>query len=234
MAGLRASYEDSPEELQIAIHHLSRAVEVDAKFALAHAWLSNALIRMHDYFDPRRAWVEKAEYHYQRALMLQPDLPEAHWARAAILWSPAKNFQHAEAIAALERVLAARPNFDRAHNRMDAICMHIGRFGEARIADERAQRCNPKNRSYNREFICQYSVDLTRAREPGEVWFREAPGNKNALLYCAHSLLLTEDLHQAEDRPARQDDCHANRGAWLRNGTTRGPRDPPGISAPVQ
>jgi TolB-like protein len=200
MAGLRASYGDSPEEFQSAVQHLSRAIELDAEFALAHGWLSHASMQMHYYFDPGRAWLEKAEYHYERALMLDPDLPEAHWARSAILWSPAKNFQHAEAIRALERVLAARPNFDRAHNRMAAICMHIGRFQEARIADERAQRCNPKNRSYNREFIYQYSGDFARAKELGEAWFKESPRNKNALWYSAHSLLLMADLDQAGDR----------------------------------
>jgi serine/threonine protein kinase/Tfp pilus assembly protein PilF len=200
MTGLRASYGDSPEEFQSAVQHLSRAIEFDAEFALAHAWLSHVSMQMHYYFDPHRAWLEKAEYHYERALTLDPDLPEAHWARSAILWSSAKNFQHEEAIAALQRVLAARPNFDRAHNRMAAICMHIGRLQEARIADERAQRCNPKNRSYNREFICQYGGDFARAKEFGEAWFRESPRNKNALWYSAHSLLLMGDLDEASER----------------------------------
>jgi TolB-like protein/Tfp pilus assembly protein PilF len=200
MAGLRASYGDSPEEFQSAVQHLSRAVDLDAEFALAHAWLSHVSMQMHYYFDPHRAWLEKAEYHYEQSLKLDPDLPEAHWAQSAILWSSAKNYQHMEAIAALQRVLAARPNFDRAHNRMAAICMHIGRFQEARIADERAQRCNPKNRSYNREFICQYSGDFARAKELGEAWFKESPHNKNALWYSAHSLLLMGDLDEASER----------------------------------
>jgi TolB-like protein/Flp pilus assembly protein TadD/predicted Ser/Thr protein kinase len=200
MAGLRATYGDSPGEFHSAVQRLSRAVELDTEFALAHAWLSHVSMQLHYYFDPRRVWLEKAEYHYERALMLDPNLPEAHWARCAILWSSAKNFQHAEAIAALERVLAVRPNFDRAHNRMAAICMHIGRFQEARIADERAQRCNPRNRSYNREFICQYSGEFARAKELGEAWFKESPRNKNALWYSAHSLLLTGDLDEAGDR----------------------------------
>jgi len=93
-------------------------------------------MQMHFYFDTQRTWLEKAERHCQRALMLDPELAEAHWARAAILWSPAKNFQHAEAIAALERVLEARPNFDRAHNRMAAICLHIGRKGDGMVGKE--------------------------------------------------------------------------------------------------
>jgi serine/threonine protein kinase/Tfp pilus assembly protein PilF len=200
MAGLRASYEDSHETLQIAVQHFSRAIEIDADFALAYSWLSYVSMQIHFSFDSRRTWVEKAERSYQRALALAPNLPEAHWARSAILWSAAKNFQHAEAIAALDRVLAARPNFDRAHNRMAAICMHIGRFEEARIADERAQRCNPRQRSYNREFICQYSGDFLRARDLGEAWFQESPGSRNALWYSAHCLLLVGDLAEAGKR----------------------------------
>ena len=75
-------------------------------------------MNMHFEFDPRPTLLEKAEHHCRRALMLDPALPEAHLAQAWILWSPAKGFQHVEAIAALEQVLAVQPNLERAHNRM--------------------------------------------------------------------------------------------------------------------
>jgi eukaryotic-like serine/threonine-protein kinase len=202
ITGLRESYGDSPEEFQSAAQHLSKAVERDPEFALAHAWLSHVSMQMHFYFDTQRTWLEKAERHCQRALMLDPDLAEAHLARAAILWSPAKNFQHAEAIAALERVLEARPNFDRAHNRMAAICLHIGRFEEARIAHEHALRSNPKNVSYNLEYIHLYSGDFARAKEAGEALFRKSPGNRTALSYSAHALLMAVDLDAAGHRLA--------------------------------
>ena len=88
-------------------------------------------------------WLQQAEDHCRLALTIDPALPEGHLARAWILWSPAKNFQHAEAIAALERVLAARPTLERAHNRMATICLHIGRLEEGRFAHEQALRSNP-------------------------------------------------------------------------------------------
>ena len=96
-------------------------------------------------FDPQHTWLEKAEHHCHRALTLDPGLPEGHLARSWILWSPAKNFQHADAIAALEQVLAAQPNFERAHNRMASICLHIGRLQEARIAHEQAAALESKD-----------------------------------------------------------------------------------------
>jgi serine/threonine protein kinase/Flp pilus assembly protein TadD len=202
MTGLRESYLHSPEGFLSAAEHLSRAVERDPEFALAHAWLSYVSMQMNFSFEAKRSWFEKAEHHCQQALMLDPDLAEAHWARSAILWSPAKNFQHAEAIAALERVLEARPNFDRAHNRMAAICLHIGRFQEARIAHEHALKSNPKNVSYNLEFIDLYSGDFARAKESGEIRCEKSPADISALFLSAHASLMTADLDIAEHRVA--------------------------------
>ena len=122
MAGLRESSSDEQETLRSAAAHLSSAVERDPEFALAHATLSFVSMNIHFEFDPQRTWLQRAEDHCRLALALDPMLPEGHLARAWILWSPAKNFQHAEAIAALEQVLAARPNLERAHNRMATIC----------------------------------------------------------------------------------------------------------------
>ena len=175
MAGLRESYSADPDTLRSAAKHLASAVERDPEFALAHAWLSHVAMQIHFVFDAQRTWLETSEHHCTRALALDPGLPEGHWARSAILWSPARNFQHADAIAALEQVLAARPNFDRAHNRMAAICLHIGRFHEARIAHAESQRANPKNRTYNLEYIHLYSGDFARAEEAAAGWLREAP-----------------------------------------------------------
>ncbi len=200
MAGLRESYSDQEQTLRSADRHLSKAVERDPEFALAHAWLSQVSMQIHFNFGAQRAWVEKAEHHCHQALTLDPGLPEGHWARSAILWSSAKNFQHAEAIAALQQVLAARPNFDRAHNRMAAICWHIGRFDEAHMAHKQAMRSNPKNRTYNLEFIYLYSGDFARAEEAAQAWLREAPGNWAACYFCLLPPLMIGDLNLAEQR----------------------------------
>ena len=202
MAGLRESYSTQLDTLRSAAAHLSSAVERDPEFALAHAWLSQVAMQISFAYDAQRSWAEKAEHHCSRALALDPGLPEAHWARSAILWSPTKNFQHADAIAELERVLAARPNFDRAHNRMAAICLHIGRFHEARIAHAESQRTNPKNRTYNLEYIHLYSGDFARAEQAAAAWLSEAPDNWFALCYGALPPLMTGDLGLAERRLA--------------------------------
>jgi serine/threonine protein kinase len=202
MLGLSESYSDRQETLRSAVQHLSRAVERDPEFALAHATLAYVAMHIHWEFDPQRAWLDQAERHCRRALAIDPVLPEAHSARAFILWSPAKNFQHAEAIAALEQVLAAQPNNERAYNRMASICWHIGRFQEALSAHHRARRSNPKTRSNNLEFIYLCSGDFARAEKAGEAWIREKPGNRYATWYHPIPALMNGDLDAAERRLA--------------------------------
>jgi len=202
MAGLRESSSDVQETLRSAVEHLSSAVERDPEFALAHATLSLVAMNIHFGFDPQRTWLQRAEDHCRLALALDPTLPEGHLARAWILWSPAKNFQHAEAIAALEQVLAARPNLERAHNRMATICMHIGRLEEARIAHEQSLRSNPRTRTGNLEHIYIYLGDYARAEDATDAWFRERPGNLYALETRILPALLRGDLELAEERLA--------------------------------
>jgi TolB-like protein/Flp pilus assembly protein TadD len=202
MLGLRESYSDREETLRSADQHLSKAVKHDPEFALAHAWLAQLSMQIQFHYDAHRTWLEKAEHHCHRALTLDPGLPEGHWARSAILWSPAKGFQHAEAIAALEQVLAVRPNFDRAHNRMASICLHIGRLHEARMAHEQALRSNPKNSNYNLKCVYLYSGDFARAEDMVEALLREARGNWVGFWYCAQPPLMTGDLNLAEQRLA--------------------------------
>jgi tetratricopeptide (TPR) repeat protein len=202
ISGLRESYSDRQETLRSAVQHLSRAVELDPEFALAHATLSYVAMHLHFEFDPQHAWVERAERHCRRALALDPSLPEGHSARAFILWSPAKNFQHADSIAALEQVLAAQPNNERAHNRLSAICLHIGRFQEGRLANEQAQRSNPKTRSNNLEFLYLYSGEFALAEQAAEAWIRQRPGTMYALWFHPLPALMNGDLDAAERRLA--------------------------------
>jgi eukaryotic-like serine/threonine-protein kinase len=202
VSGLRESYSNQPGTIRSAIEHLSIAVNRDPEFALAHATLSYACMQMYDEFDPQHAWLEKAEHHCRKALMLDPALPEGHSARAFILWSPARNFQHADAITALEQVLAAQPNNERALNRMAAICWHIGRFQEARKAHELARRSNPKTRSHNLDLIYLFSGDFARAEKAAESWTKEEPETTYALWYHPQPPLMTGDLDVAERRLA--------------------------------
>jgi serine/threonine protein kinase len=200
MAGLRDSSSGQEDRLRSAAEHLSRAIQRDPDFALARATLSFVAMSMHYEFDSQHAWLQQAEDQCSRALALDSTLPEGHLARAWILWSPAKNFQHADAIVALEQVLIARPNFERAHNRMSSICLHIGRLEEARIAHEHAQRTNPQTRTGNLEWFYLMSGDFAAAEEATAAWLRDRPGNLYARMTHILPALFNGDLTLADDR----------------------------------
>src|SRR5246127_3835082 len=112
--------------LDEAARHLIDAVARDPSFSLAHATLSVVCATRHFEFDPARVWLEKAELHCQRSLEIDPDLAEAHVARAFLLWGPSKNFQHLDAIAELKRALALQKNLPHAYNRLGSILAPLG------------------------------------------------------------------------------------------------------------
>jgi serine/threonine-protein kinase len=199
ITGLRGSYAKTPEMLETAWRRLSEAVERDPEFALAHATLAHLATILDFEFEPQRGWLEKAEDHCGRALALDPHLPEAHLAKAWILWSPAKNFQHTEAISELEQVLAAQPNLERAHNRMSTICWHIGRLEEARVAHEKAQRSKPKAETGNLWMFYLLSGDFARL-EVEAACLRERHMSKYDLHGYALAPLYTGDLDLAQER----------------------------------
>ena len=202
MAGLRDSSSDQLDMLQTAAVHLTKAVEHDPEFALAHATLSFVSMNIHFQFDPQNTWLQQAEHHCRRALALVPELPEAHLARSWILWSPAKGFQHIEAIEALERVLATRPHLERAHNRMSTICLHIGRLDEALSAHQQALRSNPRTRTGNLEWFYLMSGNYAEAEKALEAWFLERPGNLYAMATRVLPPLWCGDLDSAAQRVA--------------------------------
>jgi hypothetical protein len=62
-------------------------------------------------------------------------------------------------------------------------------------------RSNPKNRTYNLEFIYLYSGDFARAEAAAVAWLREAPGYWSAF-YAPQPPLMRGDLSLAEQRLA--------------------------------
>jgi DNA-binding winged helix-turn-helix (wHTH) protein len=78
MRGYRITTSGDASMLGQASHHLTNAVTRDPAFALAHATLSLACTTRHFEFDPSNLWLEKAEFHCQRALEIDASLPEGH------------------------------------------------------------------------------------------------------------------------------------------------------------
>ena len=198
MRGYRITASGDASQMDQASHHLTHAVTRDPAFALAHATLSFACATRHFEFDPASVWLEKAEFHCQRALEIDKNLPEGHVARAFLLWGPSKNFQHLEAIADLKRALALQNNLPHAYNRLGTILAHIGLLDHSRAMFERGRPFQPRKEvSPSVVQVYVWSQEYDRARQQIEIWRAASPGNKYPLYFAPYPAMMTGDWKEA-------------------------------------
>ena len=139
---------ENREDNDGAIELLERAVAEDPGYAPAYAELARAYNVKAFYFASNtqmKQLNEDAEVAIHKALALDPNLAEAHYARGLILWTHAKGFPHEMAIQSFKRALALNPNLDEAHAWLATVYLHIGLVDNARTESEKALAINPDN-----------------------------------------------------------------------------------------
>ncbi len=132
------------EDLRLAVQMFERAVELDPNFALAFAGLSNALsMLIHYRWDLTEEHKARARATADRALELQPELPEGHLALGQYYY-----FCHREYGKALEELAIAEkslPNDSEIPFIMGAVLRRQGNFEEAINCFKRAFELSPQN-----------------------------------------------------------------------------------------
>jgi tetratricopeptide (TPR) repeat protein len=133
---LRARYlsvRTTDADNRAAIALLERAIALDADFAAAYAELAAALVTRLAYVTPEetRDLEERAFAAAEKALSLDPNVPEAYIARGDLLWSHSHRFAHERAVQEFRRALALNPNSNVAHRRLARVFVHVGFFDEA-------------------------------------------------------------------------------------------------------
>ena len=132
-------------EDSVAIALLERAVALDPSSAIAEAELARAYALRVDQFAPEdRAALERARLAAERALRLNPDLAEAHFAQARLLWT-AGLFAHERAIREDQRAIELNPNLDRAHQHLGGVYLHIGLLDKAIEEFQRTLAISPRD-----------------------------------------------------------------------------------------
>jgi adenylate cyclase len=143
LRGLSFSRE-GPRGFPKAIEAFERAVGLDANFALGRARLATAYTQQFFYNAADPALERQAFVEIEKALALNPDLAEAHLARAQLVWNLRNGFPHERAIADLRRALASNPNLSEAHVELGKLYFHIGLTAKAIAANEEALRLDPR------------------------------------------------------------------------------------------
>src|SRR5207302_1503471 len=109
----------------------------------------------------RKKSYEDAEVAVDKALAINPNLAEGHFARGLMLWTPYKRFPHAQAIQSYHRAIELDPNFDEAHHQLGFIYLHIGMLDKAQQEIEKALAINPGNTLARYRFGV---IDMCRAK----------------------------------------------------------------------
>jgi tetratricopeptide (TPR) repeat protein len=131
---------------ETAIEALTQAVTIDPEFAAGWAELAQANVWKLFLFSPNEKELqEKAFVAVEKALALDPDLPEAYLARGRLLWTPANHFPHDKAIQEYQRALALNPSLDEARNQLALVLSHVGLLDEALAELNKGLAANPSN-----------------------------------------------------------------------------------------
>jgi len=141
------------EGLQRAQSYFARARELDPAFAAARARLALSHLAIGRY-ERTTTRSEPARLEAEAALRLQPATAEAHEALASY-WI--LRGERLNAVAALERALAARPNAAHLHGMLGVNLRDLGRWEEAADALERAGRFDPRNPAAHQQAALTYA-----------------------------------------------------------------------------
>jgi len=143
----------------------ARAVELDPKFALALARYSQLESWISHNFDPTRERRQKARALAERALQLQPDLPEAHLAKGFSYYYDDDNYEAAQKEFEIAR--SGLPNESEVYFAIGAIQRRQGKWAESTANLEKAASLNPKDRwsLQNLAFTYQVLRDFDRANK---------------------------------------------------------------------
>jgi len=126
----RRGYQE--KDLRLAAEAFSRALAVDAAFAPAWAGLSTALLVLADFASTPEASAESRRRSFEaaeRAVELDPELPDGYLARAFI--RQVMNWDFGGARADIERAVALAPGDVRANRDRGQILSVLGHFGDA-------------------------------------------------------------------------------------------------------
>ena len=147
------------QDARQAIAEFEAARDLDPSYPLAYAGLATAAAQLRVRFGSRSGydvWDARARQEAARALQLDPDLPEAHVALAAV-----HRFQEYDwdtVIRESRRALDLNPSLDRPHLYLAAAYFHLGLLNEAEAEVHAARELNPENRVEPLEILGAVSL----------------------------------------------------------------------------
>lgn len=185
----------TPASLHRAVERFGQAIAEDPAYAEAYTGLANTylLLREHAGMADAEAY-PRAREAAERALALDPDLAQAHAARAFVTFYWERDW--ARGLAGFDRAIALDPAASRAHHWRATALYHARRIEEALAAINEAQRRDPQSRA----ILADKALILFHAgRTPEALAILRPMAASEPEFRSAHAYLAI--IHQAEGRP---------------------------------
>jgi len=186
----------NPEDMAIAATHFQQAIDIDPEYALGYWGLSKlcGFQSQAGLITPEEA-LQRCQPLTDRALELDPFLPEGYFGRAAFAtW---QRFDWDEARVNFERAIELNPNYAEAHMFYAHFLGIVGELEKSTEHMETAVQLDPLNPFLHGIYSAQLIMtnDYPRAIEEAEYALELAPGNAFSyiVLSVAHHELGNED-----------------------------------------
>jgi serine/threonine protein kinase len=161
------------------IRLLEQAVALDPGFAVAHAEIAIAYsTRIGWYAADDAEALQKAELAQTKALRLNFNLPEAHFAAAQLLaWTTPPRYAYERAVREVKRALTLNPDYAQAHQMLGTIYEHTGLLDEALAEYRKAVDLDPT--SQNAMRMIATTLVAREDYEDAVRTFRQVPPDSN-------------------------------------------------------
>jgi serine/threonine protein kinase/tetratricopeptide (TPR) repeat protein len=123
------------QDLEFSLNMLENAVTQDSKFALAYAAIANVCAYYHAHYAREDVWINRARAAAERAMTLQPDVPEVMVAQAWILYAKG---QYDETTAIVRNVIARKADCEGAYYLLLRGLYASGKYQEVAAVAEKA------------------------------------------------------------------------------------------------
>ncbi|MEO8431167.1 MAG: protein kinase [Acidobacteriota bacterium] len=182
-------------DLNAAIEAYEEAAAIDPGSALPLIGLADAYARMAFTFEPEADWYERAVAMCERALAIDPDLPEGRYLRGRLLWTPQRHFDFEGAMREIAAAIGARPSMHDAHGIAALLLIHASIIEESDREFDLALSIDPNDTylAMHRGLCRAAQGRWAECLEIAERAYREAPQRSWAHYQRAHAQIRTGD-----------------------------------------
>ena len=142
MRGRYYFYKGHRDELSFSIKMFEKAIEIDENYALAYAGIADCYSEAYMYFDKSEENLQQTLKYSEKALLLDPELAEAHSARGHAL---AQNKQYEDAEKEFEKAIQLNPKLFVAYYQYGRMLRSIGKHKKSAKQFEKAIQIEPNN-----------------------------------------------------------------------------------------